>query len=408
MDKIKVLVIEDDGAALSYLTTFIGKEGFEVLSAASGEEGLEKFKKEKPDVVITDYKMAGLTGLDIMRKVHALDKNVQIIFITAFGGTEIAISAMQEGALDYLKKPIDLAQLLIALGRAKEKITDNRKDVLYPTVLVVDDEDDARNYICRYLKKEKEGYHICSASNGVEAVEFFRNQKVDVLLIDLKMPQMGGIQALHEIRGMTDDFESIILTGHGDESDAIQALRHGTMNFLKKPIDLEELTINIEKALEKLGTRRTLKFRVREGEILKELVGRITDEKKIVVNLHRLLSENIVKFAEEILDALPLGLVLVSEELKILYTNPKAKAWLGEQSTFDEKCVQDLKEVFLGCNLPDLKKTVLEMFSETEGGLKKIDTGPSSSITLMQVILIGGEVEKQTAILMALRCKDKS
>lgn len=83
----------------------------------------------------------------------------------------------------------------------------------------MEDEETTRTRLGRVL--EKENWKVFLASDGEEGVKIFTENKIDVALIDIKMPKKDGLQTLHELRGITDDFEAIVLTGYGDESAAI-------------------------------------------------------------------------------------------------------------------------------------------------------------------------------------------
>ena len=124
MEAYKVLVVEDNETIREQLAKIIRKEGFEVVVAEDGQTGLEMFKSERPGILIADLRMPGMNGLELIREVRGLSKSVQIIVVTAFGEVDTAISALHEGALDYLQKPVDLELLIAALERAKEKATE--------------------------------------------------------------------------------------------------------------------------------------------------------------------------------------------------------------------------------------------------------------------------------------------
>lgn len=125
--KDKVLIVEDDEKAKESLGRVVKKEGFEVLLAENGKQGLEIFKKELPEIIITDLKMPEIDGLELLHTAKHISPNTQVILITAYGDYDTAIAALREGTLDYLKKPIDLNHLTIALGRAREKIFERKK-----------------------------------------------------------------------------------------------------------------------------------------------------------------------------------------------------------------------------------------------------------------------------------------
>ena len=110
-DKKRILVVEDDEEMRSLLKDFIEAEGFETDSASNGSEAFRKLAKESFDLIITDVRMPGLTGLDILPGVRKLQPEASIIVITAFGSEEVCRRAFERGATAYLEKPIHFSKL---------------------------------------------------------------------------------------------------------------------------------------------------------------------------------------------------------------------------------------------------------------------------------------------------------
>jgi len=109
--KKRILVVEDDAEMRSLLKDFFTEEGFEIDSVSNGSEAFRILVRELFDLVITDIRMPGLTGLDILPGIKKLQPNVPIIVITAFGSDEIRDRAMAKGATRYLEKPIHFHNL---------------------------------------------------------------------------------------------------------------------------------------------------------------------------------------------------------------------------------------------------------------------------------------------------------
>jgi DNA-binding NtrC family response regulator len=402
MEEFKVLLIEDDEAARQQLAKVIRKEGYQVLVAEDGLTGLELLKKESPEIVITDLKMPGIDGLEVMHTARRISPNAQIIVMTAFGETDAAVSALREGALDYLKKPLDLDQLTLALGRAVERIVEYKKGAVFPTLLLAEDEDKTRERLARVL--EKEDWKVFPAANGQEAIDVFKETKIDIVLLDIKMPKKDGLQALHEMRGITDDFEAIILTGHGDENSAIQALRDGAMHFLRKPIDLDQMILTVEKAIDKLHTDRSLKYRTRELELATQIIGTVSLENQILVDLRRLAPRSLKDFAQKLIDAMPMGLLVLRKDATIIYMNRSvAQALERQPEKADEEFVKSLGKVGIK-DLPyeSLMSAVNRLSSASSGTVETISTGKYSYITLAPM-RITFEEKQEDAVLIILR-----
>ncbi len=114
----KILLVEDDIGIAAALKKDLQAEGYEVAVAARGDEGNSRAQQESWDVVITDLKMPGLSGLDLVAQLHAAKPKLPIIMMTAFGTTETAIEATKLGAYDYLLKPFDMTEMLDLVAKA--------------------------------------------------------------------------------------------------------------------------------------------------------------------------------------------------------------------------------------------------------------------------------------------------
>ncbi|MDA0747461.1 MAG: response regulator, partial [bacterium] len=100
--KETILLIEDEESQQTVLAGFLLKKGFRVELASNAEEGVSIFEKQQVDLVLTDYRMPGGTGLDVLHAVRKIDPNVPLILITAYGSIEGAVEAMRDGAFDYI------------------------------------------------------------------------------------------------------------------------------------------------------------------------------------------------------------------------------------------------------------------------------------------------------------------
>ena len=116
--KSRILLIEDDASIVGGLKKELQAEGYEVAVAERGDKGLAQAKAEPFDVVITDLKMPGLSGLELVEQLHAAKPKLPIILVTAFGTTDSAIEATKLGAYDYLLKPFDMAELLDLVAKS--------------------------------------------------------------------------------------------------------------------------------------------------------------------------------------------------------------------------------------------------------------------------------------------------
>ena len=131
----KILLIDDEPDIVRVLGISLKADGYQVIPALSGAEGLEAFAKDKPEIVITDIKMPGMDGIEVLEKIKIIDPNTEVIIITGHGDIDNTIEALKYGASDFISKPVRDDALSIALKRAKEKLDIRRQLKEYTTDL---------------------------------------------------------------------------------------------------------------------------------------------------------------------------------------------------------------------------------------------------------------------------------
>jgi CheY-like chemotaxis protein/anti-sigma regulatory factor (Ser/Thr protein kinase) len=185
-----VLVIDDDVAVCDLLERFLGREGFRVVSAGGGEEGLRLARELHPDAITLDAMMPGMDGWAVLSALKA-DPNVSdipVIMLTMVDDKNLGYAL---GAAEYLTKPIDRARLVSLL----EKYRHNHSPC---SVLVVEDDPSSRRALSQML--EKKGFEVAEAENGRVALERVARSRPSVILLDLMMPQMDGFEFVAYLR----------------------------------------------------------------------------------------------------------------------------------------------------------------------------------------------------------------
>lgn len=115
----KVLVVDDELSSCEMLREFLMGQGYETLMALSGEEALETYERERPDLVLLDIRMPDKDGLETLRDIKALDPDADVVMVTALHEREMGLAAMVEGAFDYVTKPLDCRYLDLVLKAMK-------------------------------------------------------------------------------------------------------------------------------------------------------------------------------------------------------------------------------------------------------------------------------------------------
>lgn len=114
----KILIADDEKNMRWILSKNLIEDGFEVIEASDGEEAFKFFVDQEPNMVILDYRMPNIDGMEVLRRVKAINDKVPVIMITAHGSTDAAVEAMKLGAIDYISKPFDIEELKLAVKKA--------------------------------------------------------------------------------------------------------------------------------------------------------------------------------------------------------------------------------------------------------------------------------------------------
>lgn len=125
----KILVIDDEQPTLNMFRLFLGAYGYHVLTAEDGSAGLEIFEQEKPEIVLTDIKMPGIDGIEVLQRIKGIDPHAEVIIITGHGDMDLAVKALNLNATDFINKPIQKFDLDSALRRAEERLKSTKAQV---------------------------------------------------------------------------------------------------------------------------------------------------------------------------------------------------------------------------------------------------------------------------------------
>ena len=182
-----VLVIDDEATVRDLMQRFLTKEGFRVVTAPGGEEGLRRARELQPDAITLDVMMPGMDGWAVLSALKADPElaDIPVIMLTIVDDKNLGYAL---GASDYLTKPIDRERLVTVLEKYRRDLP----------VLIVDDDATVRQLLRRML--EPEGYTVVEADNGRAALERLREVSPSVVLLDLMMPEMDGFEFVAEFR----------------------------------------------------------------------------------------------------------------------------------------------------------------------------------------------------------------
>jgi DNA-binding response OmpR family regulator len=118
MDKQKILLVDDERDIRELFGEALEQEGYSVATAGDGNEGIEKFKGDIFDIVLSDLNMPGISGLGFLKEIKKLNSKIPFIIITAYGSVDTTVKALKDGAFDYITKPVDMDKILPILKKA--------------------------------------------------------------------------------------------------------------------------------------------------------------------------------------------------------------------------------------------------------------------------------------------------
>ena len=219
-----VLLIDDDPDVRELFARMMPRRGFQVVLAASGQQGVELAARLKPDAIVLDVKMPGMSGWDVLSALKLSERtaHLPVIMLTVMQQREIGQAL---GAVDYLIKPFDPDALVTTLRRHIRGAT--------ARVLVVEDDEPTRELVTRTLADA--GHRVTSAENGRVALDKLGEGAPDIIILDLMMPVMDGFEFLHHLRtGVHAHIPVIVATARELSDDERSRLANAAQHIIEK------------------------------------------------------------------------------------------------------------------------------------------------------------------------------
>jgi DNA-binding NtrC family response regulator len=237
----KVLIVDDEPGLRTTLAANLELEGFEVAEAENGDDALRQLEAQPFDVVLTDIRMPGMSGVELFQVIKRRHPNVPVVLTTAFALEQAVREGMQEGAFAMLPKPSDVGHVVATLTRAAKR----------PLVLVVDDSDHTGGTTVSAL--EGIGLRAKAAHDTETALRLMMSGEVDVCVVDLAPP---GPQLIDQIRQRVPQV-AVIAVSVRDVPELIQrAAAAGAFACMRKPFAAREL---VKVVAEARGSRRGMR-----------------------------------------------------------------------------------------------------------------------------------------------------
>ena len=231
---MEILVAEDDAISLRIIVSILKKQGYDIITAMNGRDAIEYLNKEGlVDLIISDIMMPDIDGLGLLNYVknNKKFKNIPVILTTTLNDQETVMKAMKIGVSGFLVKPFTREILISKIN--------NIIDSLPGSILIVDDEDIIKTLLKRII--ENDGYKVVTASNGNEGLDIIEKQNISVVVSDIKMPGMSGVELLKSIKSKYAQMPVLLMTGNSLEFSKGKAMASGADGFIAKPFNSIEI-----------------------------------------------------------------------------------------------------------------------------------------------------------------------
>jgi DNA-binding NtrC family response regulator len=233
---MKILVVDDDRRIVKTTCDILKIKGHEAIAAYTGEEGVDTVKRERPDCVLMDIKMPGISGVEAMKQMRSVIPDLPIVLVSAYATEDTVTEAERAGAYAVMSKPLDFQVILSFLSLLRKE----------ESILVVDDDPG----FCKTLKDilTLRGYRVETESEPQKVLDHLEKDYKLAVVLDLKLGAADGTDVLKEVRAKYPTKPVVLVTGYREEmANSIEkARRIGAYTCLYKPLEVEALLQMIE------------------------------------------------------------------------------------------------------------------------------------------------------------------
>ena len=234
MEKVSVLVVDDDVDLADSLEEVLSSRGHSVAVAYDGESAVRLFKESHFDIAFVDVQLPGINGTESLMAFRELKPECKVMMMTGFSVQTLLDQAMTNGALGVLEKPVDIRRLLKVAEDARPE----------GIILLADDDPDFSDSVARTL--EDAGFRVLMASDGQQAITLGMEHDLDLMILDLKMPVVDGVEAFKVINARHPQLPTLIVTGYPEEkTDQLRRFETLKLDCMIKPFDPKLMLSNV-------------------------------------------------------------------------------------------------------------------------------------------------------------------
>ena len=227
--KTNVLVVDDLRSIRLTLGGILEDEGYNVVLAENGYQAIEAAKKTPFDLVFMDIKMPGINGVQTFREIKKINPEAVVIMMTAYSVEDLIKEALEEGAYAVVYKPFDIEKIVSIIESALQKTL----------ILVVDDSFSDRETLKAIL--EEKGYSVVTAGTGSEALARVRDKRFDIIFLDVKLPDIDGVDFFEQVKAIDPDVAVIMMTGYSETELMQRVISQGAYTCIYKPFNVDRV-----------------------------------------------------------------------------------------------------------------------------------------------------------------------
>ncbi len=388
-----ILVIDDEPDVTSTIRQYLNHFGYVVYEANSGEEGIKLYQQKKPQILITDLKMPGLSGIDVLKAVRQQDNDTEVIVLTAFGDTHFIIEALRNRASDFIMKPVDLEMLKLTVEKSLRRLELNEQVKNYTQELekLLQDVRSTKEYLQNVLEsspqaivtydlqgKISEWNAAAEKITGYTAGEVKGKLLKEVLVLADVLIKPGEEETIQSMEGVVGQ----ILTRTGD----LKYINRNAKVLLDEQRKALGIIENFYDVTDQVRNDQLLEKRYLQLQTINEIGKKIASCNDLA-EISQFVSEKIVKSFFE------------SSQLTIFFYNPQKKRLvLTAMSGYNIKKVQERFPV--GTTFSPKKGVIGRVFQTGEAVI-------AEDVTTLPYFFQGTSDETRSEFAFPIRFKDR-
>lgn len=247
-----MLVVDDDVDMTETLSDILSTLGIQVEIAHDGLQALKKVKIKRFDLVLMDIKMPRMNGIECFKKIKKMRPQTTVMMMTAYSAQDLIAEALKEGVYGIWYKPVEIKKVIELVEETQKKGA---------MLLLVDDDFSTSEKLVDSLQKK--GYRLIKVGSGEEAKRKIKEEDVDLLFVNSKMPVMNGLETYLELRKIRPHIKTIMITSYCQEIEAIveETIRNDLYTCLYKPLKIDNLLKIVEKVVAAKSEMESIQIR---------------------------------------------------------------------------------------------------------------------------------------------------